>query len=396
MKRLGLLGGSFNPVHNDHLLLSEYVREHLHLEKVVLIPNAVPPHKDVPTVSWQHRLKMLKLAVADHPGLEISEIESSPQERHFTFDTLNALRKQYGPERALFFIMGMDSFLALDTWYRGLELSNLANLVVMGRKGCPATAISPALKAYMRTHCVYENPQAPTPDHHFKTATAATTAMAAATVPASASDTPLVEAPGITVASSTTTAAIPTLLTTPIPVPTLAAGSATTFEHALLKPSGFCFMLEKSLHTLSSTQLRTRLRTLTAALNAKGYGSVAAATASATPAGARNCSQCCHPQNRPGNIEASGSQKPGGHPNVPARSAVPGCAADSPSYGSSVISCASSTSTNTGTSMPEPTDPVPGPEFKATIKKLLKEEPFLAASMPKKVIEYALAHQLYR
>lgn len=254
MKRIGLLGGSFNPVHNDHLLLAEFVKQRLQLDRVFLIPNSAPPHKNTVQVSYRHRLRMLRLALEGHPGLDISEIESCPEHPHYTFDTLTLLRHHYGADTALFFIMGMDSFLALDTWYRGLELSSLASLAVIMRKGYEHARISPAVAAYMHTHCVYEAPLQ----------------QGASPAPASAE--------------------IPFAAPGDIPVPPAdipAAPAELPFDAAMRLPAGECLMLKTSLHLLSSTRLRTRLQALTRSLRADGRstGSSVPETSSSRPPG---------------------------------------------------------------------------------------------------------------
>lgn len=132
--RIGILGGSFNPVHKDHYLLAEYIKDTLSLDRFLIIPNAMPPHKNTCHISFKDRVKMLSLASFDRDGFEICDIEKDPDIPHYSFDTLEKLKNLY-PDDALFFCMGMDSLCYLDKWHRGLELIRYSNLVVTGREG---------------------------------------------------------------------------------------------------------------------------------------------------------------------------------------------------------------------------------------------------------------------
>lgn len=132
--RIGILGGSFNPVHKDHYLLASYIKDVLSLDKFLIIPNAMPPHKNTCHISFEDRVKMLSLTSFDRDGFEISDIENDPSIPHYSYDTLEKLHNLY-PHDALFFCMGMDSLAYLDKWHKGLELIKFSNLVVTGRKG---------------------------------------------------------------------------------------------------------------------------------------------------------------------------------------------------------------------------------------------------------------------
>lgn len=132
--RIGILGGSFNPVHKDHYLLASYIKDVLSLDKFLIIPNATPPHKNTCHISFDDRVKMLSLASFDKDVFEISDVEKDPNLPHYSYDTLEKLQKLY-PHDALFFCMGMDSLAYLDKWHKGLELIKFSNLVVTGRDG---------------------------------------------------------------------------------------------------------------------------------------------------------------------------------------------------------------------------------------------------------------------
>ncbi len=159
VKALGFLGGSFDPIHKGHLNLARGVRRVLHLDKIILIPNAAPPHKQGNFSSYESRVQMTNLALStlNHRQYQVSRLEQDPSCRHYTFDTLQKLRATYGPQTRLYFIMGMDSLLDLDTWHRGTELTDFANLAVIDRPGfdlasCPKTELC----AYIKEHVVFE------------------------------------------------------------------------------------------------------------------------------------------------------------------------------------------------------------------------------------------------
>lgn len=156
MKRVGLLGGSFNPVHKDHLDLGCYVKEKLNLDEILLIPNATPPHKNTCQVSYADRVSMLRLACQGLKNFKISDIESDNSVPHYSFDTLKTLHEE-NPQTAFFFIMGLDSLLYLDKWHEGLKLIDYANLAVMCRKGYENKTITPKIADFLKSCAVYDN-----------------------------------------------------------------------------------------------------------------------------------------------------------------------------------------------------------------------------------------------
>lgn len=149
--RTGILGGSFNPVHKDHYLLASYIKKVLSLDRFLIIPNAMPPHKNTCHISFDDRVRMLTLSSFASDGFEISDIEKDPDIRHYSFDTLEKLKTLYHDD-ALFFCMGMDSLAYLDKWYRGLELIKFANLVVTGREGYSYNDINSDVIPFIRKY----------------------------------------------------------------------------------------------------------------------------------------------------------------------------------------------------------------------------------------------------
>lgn len=130
---IGVLGGTFDPVHVAHVELARCALERLPLARVVLLPCAIPPHKDAPDLSAAvHRKAMLDLAVAGHPGIEVSTLELERGGVSFTLDTLRAMR--HGPPAACpVFVMGMDSLLELPTWHGFENLVGEFHLIAFDR-----------------------------------------------------------------------------------------------------------------------------------------------------------------------------------------------------------------------------------------------------------------------
>jgi nicotinate-nucleotide adenylyltransferase len=134
--RLGLLGGTFNPIHEGHLAIARAARVGLKLDSVVLVPAARPPHKahDTSLAPAEDRLAMTRLAAASEPGLEVSGIELERTGPSFTIDTVRAfLARDPGVE--LYFIIGCDTLPELATWRAARELLSLARFAVVARPG---------------------------------------------------------------------------------------------------------------------------------------------------------------------------------------------------------------------------------------------------------------------
>lgn len=134
MPGLGILGGTFDPVHCGHLRLALEVREQLSLDHVRLLPAPNPRLRGTPHADASHRLALLHAAVDDEAGLEVDARELDRDGPTYTVDTLETLRREF-PETAIVFILGMDSFRRLDQWHRWRELPRLAHLAVAHRPG---------------------------------------------------------------------------------------------------------------------------------------------------------------------------------------------------------------------------------------------------------------------
>lgn len=134
-KSVGLLGGTFNPIHIGHLLVAEYARAELGLDQVIFIPAARPPHKEGQSIpEGKVRLDMVNLAVAGNPTFSTSDVELVRPGPSYTIDTLNHFQGIY-PHSAIYFIMGADSLLLINTWKDIELLSRAARLVVVTRPG---------------------------------------------------------------------------------------------------------------------------------------------------------------------------------------------------------------------------------------------------------------------
>lgn len=132
---LGLLGGTFDPIHHGHLRLGIEARQRLGLSGVRLIPAGQPPHRARPQTPAEHRLAMVSLAVDAIPGFELDASEVRSQQPSYTVATLERLRAELGPEQPLVLILGADAFLGLAGWYRWREIFRFAHIAVATRPG---------------------------------------------------------------------------------------------------------------------------------------------------------------------------------------------------------------------------------------------------------------------
>lgn len=134
--KVGILGGTFNPIHVGHLRAAEEIGEDLALEKVYLIPSGIPPHKTrVPIADFAHRLEMVRLASALSPLLEVWDIEGKRGGFSYSIETLRSFHSFFGPGLELFFIIGTDAFLEIRTWKEYRNLFTYASFVVISRPG---------------------------------------------------------------------------------------------------------------------------------------------------------------------------------------------------------------------------------------------------------------------
>ncbi|MGB9698170.1 MAG: nicotinate-nucleotide adenylyltransferase [Thermodesulfobacteriota bacterium] len=136
MKKIGLFGGTFNPIHFGHLRAAEEIYEIFALQKVIFIPAADPPHKkreNIIPASW--RARMVKLAIADNPRFSLSLVELRRKGKSYSVETIAHFRRRFGQKVQLYFIVGRDAFLEINTWKDYPTLFQLCNFAIMARPG---------------------------------------------------------------------------------------------------------------------------------------------------------------------------------------------------------------------------------------------------------------------
>ena len=134
MRKIGILGGTFDPPHIGHLLIAEEVRRAKLLDEIWFIPTNTPPHKEHTTTSAGHRTSMLKLAIRNHPSFKLNDIELKREGKSYTYDTIHELTKLY-PSDEFYFIIGGDMVEFLPKWYRIDELIEIITFVGVSRPG---------------------------------------------------------------------------------------------------------------------------------------------------------------------------------------------------------------------------------------------------------------------
>jgi nicotinate-nucleotide adenylyltransferase len=140
--KIGLFGGTFNPIHRCHLVTAAQVRTLLQLDRIIFIPTGDAPHKPSASLApAEHRLEMVRLAVAGEPVFAVSNIEVTRQAKSYSIDTIGAFRQQY-PGHALFFIVGVDAFQEFPTWREAPRLLQLCHFVVVSRPGTSFLALA--------------------------------------------------------------------------------------------------------------------------------------------------------------------------------------------------------------------------------------------------------------
>lgn len=138
--RIGILGGTFDPVHIGHLRSALEVAEQLALDELRLIPSARPPHRATPNSSPEDRLAMVRSAVADLPPLSVDARELARDKPSYTLDTLESLRQELGETPQLYLLLGWDAFCGLPSWHRWKELLNYCHILVLQRPDADSEA----------------------------------------------------------------------------------------------------------------------------------------------------------------------------------------------------------------------------------------------------------------
>lgn len=136
MKRIGIMGGTFNPIHTGHLIIADDAREKYKLDKVLFIPSGLPPHKpDSEVLDPEHRFEMVRLAVASNAGFEASRMEIDRDGYTYTVYTLNELKERYGKGTTFYFIIGADVVPELKTWREYKKVFQLCEFIAVLRPG---------------------------------------------------------------------------------------------------------------------------------------------------------------------------------------------------------------------------------------------------------------------
>ena len=139
-KTIGILGGTFDPIHIGHLRSALEVAEAYQLDQLRLIPSAQPPHRDTPMVSAEQRLAMVELAVAKVPVLSVDDRELKRNKPSWTIDTLLSLRAEIAADDQLLLLLGWDAFCSLPSWHRWQELLEHCHIVVLQRPDADSEA----------------------------------------------------------------------------------------------------------------------------------------------------------------------------------------------------------------------------------------------------------------
>lgn len=142
--KIGILGGTFNPIHYGHLRAAEEVREMIGLEKILFIPSCNPPLKGFELARPEDRYEMTRLAIEENPYFDISDIECKRKGKSYTVETISEL-KGLMPEKDFYLILGIDSFLEIPQWYRPEELMGMTDFIVVSRPGFRFMELAPML-----------------------------------------------------------------------------------------------------------------------------------------------------------------------------------------------------------------------------------------------------------
>ncbi len=134
MSKIGVFGGTFDPLHIGHLIIAERAREEFELQKVMFIPTNIPPHKPTPLASALDRLELVKIAVQDNPYFEVSDMEIKRGGVSYWVDTLRELKKGYSKDE-IFTLIGMDEAFDFMNWKEPKEILKLSMFIIITRPG---------------------------------------------------------------------------------------------------------------------------------------------------------------------------------------------------------------------------------------------------------------------
>jgi nicotinate-nucleotide adenylyltransferase len=149
---IGILGGTFNPIHFGHLRIAQELADSLKLSEVRFIPAANPPHKATPTVSAKHRAAMVQLAISDNPLFKLDTRELDRAGASYTIDTLISLQNELGKNVSICLMMGSDAFTKLDSWHRWDELLNFCHIILVQRPNAKSEKLSERMTKFLSDH----------------------------------------------------------------------------------------------------------------------------------------------------------------------------------------------------------------------------------------------------
>lgn len=136
MKRIGVLGGTFNPIHIGHLAIAQMAQEKMRLDTVIFVPSNMPPHKERGGIaSPRHRFNMVACAIRNNPRFDISDFEIKKSGMSYTVDTMRYFRKIFPDNTELFFIIGGDTLCQLEKWRYIKDIANIATFIAVNRPG---------------------------------------------------------------------------------------------------------------------------------------------------------------------------------------------------------------------------------------------------------------------
>jgi nicotinate-nucleotide adenylyltransferase len=133
-QKIGIFGGTFNPLHNGHLAVARAALKRCRLDRVIFMPAPFPPHKNQPLIDYSHRIAMLEAALGSDQKISISLLEAERQSPSYTVETLHELYKRVGSHK-YYLIIGADSFMEIHLWYRYKDIFELTDLIVAARPG---------------------------------------------------------------------------------------------------------------------------------------------------------------------------------------------------------------------------------------------------------------------
>ncbi len=157
-KKVGILGGTFDPIHTGHLILAEAAYESFSLDYVLIMPNGNPPHKaGQVNATMEQRTRMVELAVADNPHLKVSDFEKTPQDYHYTYETLEFLKKEH-PDTDYYFILGADSLVHFHTWMEPRRICEACSILAATRDHMESEELTARIQELSRVFGAHISP----------------------------------------------------------------------------------------------------------------------------------------------------------------------------------------------------------------------------------------------